>query len=99
FTPQELSMYDGTHEALPIYVALRGIVFDVTSNRKLYGPGGQCHPFAGKDASYAYGKSARGMAQLTSDKLKSDTRELNDEELEALETWVAFYETAYKTVG
>ncbi|KAJ3234386.1 hypothetical protein HDU78_005880 [Chytriomyces hyalinus] len=99
FTPEELSQYNGSDRSLPIYIALKGVVYDVTARPDLYAPGGQCAPFAGKDASYAFGKSARGLKNLTSDKVKSDVSELNEEELEALENWVAYYETAYKIVG
>ncbi|KAI8830326.1 cytochrome b5-like heme/steroid binding domain-containing protein [Chytriomyces cf. hyalinus JEL632] len=99
FTPEELSQFNGNDPSLPIYIALKGVVYDVTARPDLYAPGGQCAPFAGKDASYAFGKSARGLQNLTSDKVKSDVSELNEEELEALENWVAYYETAYKIVG
>ncbi|CAG8645241.1 22325_t:CDS:2, partial [Cetraspora pellucida] len=51
FTPAELAEYDGSDPSRPIYVAVKGTVFDVTGKRALYGVGGTYHSFAGKDAS------------------------------------------------
>ncbi|XP_027051502.1 neudesin-like [Pocillopora damicornis] len=51
FTKEELSVYDGTNPDLPIYVAIKGIVFDVSESKKAYGPGGSYNKFTGKDAS------------------------------------------------
>ncbi|KAG0242281.1 hypothetical protein BGW41_004495 [Actinomortierella wolfii] len=48
---QELAQYDGSDATKPIYVAIKGIVFDVSSKRETYAPGGGYHVFAGKDAS------------------------------------------------
>ena len=42
-TLDELRAFDGTDPKLPIYVAMKGIVFDVTSKRDVYGPGGISH--------------------------------------------------------
>ena len=54
FTPEQLAQYDGTNPKLPLLVAVRGDVFDVSSGRLFYGPGGGYSMFAGKDASRAY---------------------------------------------
>jgi hypothetical protein len=43
FTPDELSQYDGSDRAKPIYIALDGDVWDVSSSARLYGPGGSYH--------------------------------------------------------
>jgi predicted heme/steroid binding protein len=51
FTPEELSKYDGSGEGGEIYVAIRGTIYDVTSKKDMYGPGGNYRVFAGKDAS------------------------------------------------
>ncbi|KAJ9165077.1 Cytochrome b5 [Coniochaeta hoffmannii] len=53
-TPAELSAYDGTDESKPIYLAINGTIYDVSANRRTYGPGGSYHFFAGCDASRAY---------------------------------------------
>ncbi|EJT71806.1 hypothetical protein GGTG_11059 [Gaeumannomyces tritici R3-111a-1] len=53
-TPEQLAGFDGSDEAKPIYLAINGSVFDVSSNRRTYGPGGSYQYFAGVDASRAY---------------------------------------------
>ena len=39
FTAEELSLYNGVEPAKPVYLALRGVVFDVTAGKDFYGPG------------------------------------------------------------
>ncbi|EGO56043.1 hypothetical protein NEUTE1DRAFT_64300 [Neurospora tetrasperma FGSC 2508] len=53
-TPAELAAFDGTDESKPIYLAINGTIYDVSANRRTYGPGGSYHVFAGVDASRAY---------------------------------------------
>jgi membrane-associated progesterone receptor component len=50
-TAEELQQHDGTNADLPIYVAIKGVVFDVSPKRDIYGPGGSYHVFAGRDAT------------------------------------------------
>lgn len=40
FTPHQLKRFDGSRVDKPLYIALKGEVYDVSSNRRLYGPGG-----------------------------------------------------------
>ncbi|KAJ5991788.1 Cytochrome b5 [Penicillium sp. IBT 35674x] len=53
-TPAQLSLYDGSDESLPIYLAVNGSIFDVSANPGMYGPGGGYHFFAGRDATRAF---------------------------------------------
>lgn len=50
FKHADLLKYDGSGGS-EIYVAVKGQVFDVSSKADMYGPGGNYHVFAGKDAS------------------------------------------------
>ncbi len=50
-TAEELKKYDGTDPKLPIYIALDGLIYDVTAGSKFYTPGGPYHYLAGKDSS------------------------------------------------
>jgi len=52
WTVEELSVYNGTDEELPILLGILGSVFDVTKGRSHYGPGGGYHHFAGRLQSY-----------------------------------------------
>jgi predicted heme/steroid binding protein len=51
FTTKELGKYDGSNPSLPIYLALDGNVYDVTSGKKFYKTGGAYHSLAGRDSS------------------------------------------------
>ncbi|KAL2128919.1 hypothetical protein VTI74DRAFT_8480 [Chaetomium olivicolor] len=53
-TPSELALYNGSDPSLPIYLGLNGSIYDVSSNRRTYGPGGSYHYFAGVDAARAF---------------------------------------------
>lgn len=50
-TVSELSKHDGSDPSLPIYVGIKGDVFDVSKNTSSYGKGAGYNVFAGKDAS------------------------------------------------
>lgn len=50
----QLQAYDGSDPSKPIYVALDGIIYDVTPGARFYGPGGSYHVLAGKDAARSY---------------------------------------------
>ena len=51
FSEQELSQFNGENPSKPIYVAVDGMVFDVSSRPDTYGPIGAYHFFSGKDAA------------------------------------------------
>ncbi|KAL2755457.1 hypothetical protein ACRALDRAFT_2105582 [Sodiomyces alcalophilus JCM 7366] len=53
-TPDELALYDGSDPTKPIYLAINHSIYDVSSNPRVYGPGGSYSQFAGIDASRAY---------------------------------------------
>lgn len=53
-TDVQLALYNGTDSTLPIYLALNGTIYDVSSNRRIYGPGGSYNVFAGKDAARGF---------------------------------------------
>ncbi|KAI1083774.1 hypothetical protein F5B20DRAFT_349685 [Whalleya microplaca] len=53
-TPDELSQYDGRDETKPLYLAINGTIYDVSSNRRIYGPGGSYQFFSGADAARSY---------------------------------------------
>jgi predicted heme/steroid binding protein len=51
FTANELAQYDGVNPKLPIYLALDGLVYDISKGREFYQIGGPYHDLAGKDSS------------------------------------------------
>jgi predicted heme/steroid binding protein len=52
YTKETLAQFDGQNPDLPIYIALEGDVYDVTSGRKFYELGGTYHFLAGTDGTY-----------------------------------------------
>jgi predicted heme/steroid binding protein len=53
-TLEQLSMFNGTDSTLPIYIAINGLVYDVTGSPTIYGPNGAYSKLAGKDAARVY---------------------------------------------
>jgi len=94
FTAHELSQFDGTDVSKPIYVAIKGIVFDVSGKREVYGPGGSYHVFAGKDGSKGLGKSSLKVEDAV-----ADYSTLTEEELKVLDDWVVFFKKRYNILG
>jgi len=88
FTPPTLFPYNGLN-GMPVYLAVRGRVFDVTKGRNFYGPGGPYANFAGRDASRGLAKGSFDEDMLTKD-LDGPLDTLSDlgpDELEALQGW------------
>lgn len=50
FTLEELAEYDGAGDR-DCYLSVKGVVYDVTAAKEMYGPGGGYSIFAAKDAS------------------------------------------------
>ncbi|KAI7898308.1 cytochrome b5-like heme/steroid binding domain-containing protein [Cokeromyces recurvatus] len=93
-TVSELSKYDGSDPSLPIYVAIKGDVFDVSKNTSSYGKGSGYNVFAGKDSSKALGKSS-----LKPEDCIGDYSDLTEKELETLNQWYTFFSKRYNIVG
>ncbi|KDQ15150.1 hypothetical protein BOTBODRAFT_187541 [Botryobasidium botryosum FD-172 SS1] len=94
FTPAALKQYDGTDASKPVYVAVKGTVFDVSNKRDAYGPGGNYHVYAGKDGS-------RGLALSSLEPADAVSRysDLDQDKLKKLDEWYQFFEKRYNIVG
>ncbi|PWN27903.1 cytochrome b5 [Jaminaea rosea] len=90
----ELSKYDGSNPDLPVYVAIKGNVFDVSPKREMYSPGKGYHIFAGKD-----GSRGLGMSSLKPEDAVADYSTLDDKQLKVLDDWVAYYTKRYNIEG
>ncbi len=51
FTSEDLKKYDGSSSERPIYIAMNGLVYDVSAGKEYYLVGGPYHYLAGKDSS------------------------------------------------
>ncbi|KAK4226735.1 cytochrome b5-like heme/steroid binding domain-containing protein [Podospora fimiseda] len=100
FTPRTLLPYNGENNQ-PVYLAVRGRVFDVTRGRNFYGPGGPYANFAGRDASRGLAKGSFDEDMLTKDlDGPLDTlADLTRDELEAMAGWEERFQEKYLVVG
>ncbi|GAB7356438.1 hypothetical protein MBLNU459_g7209t1 [Dothideomycetes sp. NU459] len=100
FTPHTLLPYNGTSN-MPVYLAVRGRVFDVTPGRNFYGPGGPYANFAGRDASrgLACGSFDEDMLTKDLDAPLDTLHDLGGEEMEALRGWEERFSEKYLVVG
>lgn len=46
-TLEELARHDGTDPSLPLFLAIKGTVYDITAGKDFYGPDGKCQSSAG----------------------------------------------------
>ncbi|KAE8600538.1 hypothetical protein XENTR_v10013299 [Xenopus tropicalis] len=72
----------------PIYMAVKGTVFDVSAGKEFYGKGASYNALAGKDSTRAVAKMSLDPADLT-----YDTAGLTEEELKSLDD---IFENVYK---
>ncbi|KAF3341482.1 neuferricin [Carex littledalei] len=94
WTGDELALYNGTDEGLPILLSILGSVFDVTKGKSHYGPGGGYHHFSGRDASRAF-----TSGNFTGDGLTDLLQGLSSEQVNSVVNWRKFYTERYIYVG
>ncbi|PON68361.1 Cytochrome b5-like heme/steroid binding domain containing protein [Trema orientale] len=93
-TAQELIQYNGTDPSKPIYVAVKGRIFDVTDGKSFYGPGGPYSMFAGKDASRALAKMSKNLEDVS-----PSIDDLSEKEIGVLNDWEKKFEAKYPVIG
>jgi membrane-associated progesterone receptor component len=100
FTPRTLLPKNGQNGE-PVYLAVRGRVFDVSAGRHFYGPGGPYENFAGRDASrgLASGSFDEDMLTKDLDGPLDKLEDLNEEQWEALRSWEEKFLEKYLVVG
>ncbi|KAF8468818.1 cytochrome b5-like heme/steroid binding domain-containing protein [Kalaharituber pfeilii] len=99
YTPLTLLPYNGIDKP-QVYLAVSGKVFDVTSGKAFYGPGGPYENFAGHDASRGLAKGSFESEMLTDPNGKIDGLEdLTEEERNALREWEGHFGNKYAVVG
>ncbi|EFJ04266.1 hypothetical protein SELMODRAFT_228191 [Selaginella moellendorffii] len=93
-TAGELKKFDGSDPTLPVCVAIRGKVYNVSSATNFYGPGGPYAVFAGKDAS-------RGLAKMSTkpDEVSGPLDDLSEKEMTTLLDWEKKFSDKYPVVG
>ncbi|OAX41140.1 cytochrome b5 [Rhizopogon vinicolor AM-OR11-026] len=94
FTLEQLKEFDGSDLSKPIYVSIKGIIFDVTRKSDVYGPGKSYNIFAGKDGSKGLGKSSLNLEDAV-----PDYSDLPENEKKVLDDWFSFFQKRYNIVG
>ncbi|XP_028676573.1 neudesin [Erpetoichthys calabaricus] len=95
FTDEDLVKYNGQQDGSPIYMAVKGVVFDVTSGKDYYGRGAPYNALAGKDSTRAVAKMSLEPEDLT-----HDTTGLTSDQLKSLDDiFVSVYKAKYPIVG
>ncbi|KAN0064387.1 Dihydrodipicolinate synthase [Thecaphora frezii] len=106
YTPRTLALYDGTNPSpspsapARILLAINRKVFDVTSGRNFYGPGGPYGNFAGRDASRGMAKQSFDLDIITPlDKPIDLLDDLTQSEIKNMNEWEAMFTGKYGIVG
>ncbi|TRM66919.1 cytochrome b5 [Schizophyllum amplum] len=94
FTLEELKAFDGSDPSKPIYLSIKGTVFDVSAKRDVYGPGRSYGIFAGKDPS-----KGLGMSSLKPENAVPEYEDLNEGDRKVLDDWHGFFTKRYNIVG
>ncbi len=95
-TASELLEMDGRTKDTPIYISLRGLVYDVSAARDKYGPGKSYHALCGKDATISFATGCFGDSCP-----EKKVEDLNEEELKQVQDWIELYHhhDKYKYIG
>ncbi|GJN91383.1 hypothetical protein Rhopal_004404-T1 [Rhodotorula paludigena] len=103
WTPQRLRAFDGTdpaHDGGRILFAIRRKVYDVSSGRNFYGPGGPYAIFAGRDASRGLAKQSFEAEMLTPvDEPIDRLEDLTQSEWDNLKDWESHFANKYVLCG
>ncbi|TDL29798.1 cytochrome b5 [Rickenella mellea] len=90
FSEGGLAKFDGTDPNKPIYLAIDHDVYDVSSGRRTYGPGGSYHFMAGRDAARAFATGCFGAHRT------HDVRGLTEKEEKSLNHWKEYFANSKK---
>lgn len=100
YTPSELAAYTGTNADRHILVAVKGKVYDVTAGAAFYGPRGPYSTFGGRDASRALAVGSFDRQVFVDiDGPIDDLADLDQEQRQALDDWVAHFDGKYIDAG
>ncbi|ORY48460.1 hypothetical protein BCR33DRAFT_782189 [Rhizoclosmatium globosum] len=88
-----MAEFNGVDESKPVYLAIKGVVYDVSSARKMYSAGSGYRSLPERYCVLLYlsdASRALGMSSLKPDDCVADYSTLNAEQMETLDKWVAF---------
>ncbi|WPK26658.1 hypothetical protein PUMCH_004017 [Australozyma saopauloensis] len=102
-TRSQLTRFNGVDRP-QLYVAIRGYIYDVSSNVDNYGVGKGYHKLVGKDVSRLLGLNKLSVLPEEKDgkpdwETSWDTSGLTEQQQETVDKWVLFFQARYKIVG
>ena len=94
-TPEELEGANGLGGS-PLWIAIKGRVYDVSDAPQFYGPGKSYHKLVAKDATRAF-----GLGCTSTKCISSSIDGLNDKQLKEIDRWIELYDShdKYTYVG
>ncbi|KAK9478178.1 cytochrome b5-like heme/steroid binding domain-containing protein [Lipomyces japonicus] len=99
YTPETLAPFNGVKQP-QVLMAIKGKVYNVTSGKAFYGPGGPYSNFAGRDASRGLAKGSFDEDMLTPIGDPLDTLDdLTEEEIQSLSDWEQHFGGKYILCG
>uniref|UniRef100_A0A7S1ZS28 Cytochrome b5 heme-binding domain-containing protein n=1 Tax=Trieres chinensis TaxID=1514140 RepID=A0A7S1ZS28_TRICV len=91
FTSVQLLHFDGGEDSVgkkkgekPVYLSVKGVVYDASKGRHLYGPGGPFEVYAGRECGAALARGSLDQSDL--DNISCDDLSMNEQT--ELEGWV-----------
>lgn len=113
-TRSQLALYNGADKA-ELYVAIKGYVYDVTSNSKSYGAGKSYHALVARDCGRMLAMNKLDVAKLYVDDGATSTRsepqhrrseidtwtisDLTERQQAAVDKWELFFKKRYRIVA
>ncbi|EFC50120.1 predicted protein [Naegleria gruberi] len=101
FTQEELKHYNGKDESLPLLLAIKGRVYDVSEGKSYYGMEGGYHFFAGRDGTRSFVTGCFDEEKEECTSVQSKYSDFTQEQMQSIEDWVKFYDDheKYKFIG
>jgi len=95
-TRDQLRKYDGSDLSKPIYLSVRGKIFDVTAGRRHYSPQSAYGWYSGKETEMIFGKMC-----YKEECLDDTVESMTPEQLKEVDYWENFYEVhdEYELIG
>ncbi|KAG2500583.1 hypothetical protein HYH03_001352 [Edaphochlamys debaryana] len=94
FTPEELLAFDGSDADKPVYIAVKGVIYDVSQSREFYGKGGPYEAFAGRECSRAL-----AIMKVDAAECNDNLADCTEKQLKTLEDWCNKFNSKYPIVG
>ncbi|GMH32947.1 hypothetical protein BSKO_00781 [Bryopsis sp. KO-2023] len=92
-TLDQLREFDGTDKEKPMYLAIKGTIFDVSKAPQFYGPDGM-YPFAGRECARAF-----ALYSTELDDCNDNLEGLDASDIDAMNDWFAKFVSKYDIIG